>query len=318
MNKIFIALILSISFSYAFKIEQEFNVKTITVESKNIALFKEFYGKVVPNASKTYDLSMRFDGFITKLYTPEEYTYINKGDKLFTIYSESIYNLYDELAIAKNRSNSLYNSVKKKFDLFEINPKNKSGDDTLITSPYSGYITTHSINEGSYIKKGQKIFEITDLSSVWVLINIYQKDAEFVKLGMDVDISVDGVKKKYKGKIEKIYPSLNPKDQTISVRVAIENKEQKLFPNMFAKVKLYEESNEIIIVPKNSVIQRDGKQYVFFKEGKDFVPSEVVAQQIPEGYKISEGLAKGDVIVTNALFLLDSDAITNGLYSDDW
>ncbi|MDC7242559.1 MAG: hypothetical protein PQJ44_00910, partial [Sphaerochaetaceae bacterium] len=74
----------------------------------------------------------------------------------------------------------------------------------------------------------------------------------------------------------------------------------------------------IIVIPKNALVQRDGKQYVFFKEGEEFTPSEVVAERISEGYKISEGLDEGDMIVTNALFLLDSDAITNGLYSDDW
>jgi len=318
MNKLLLIFILIVTSSYGFKVEQEFNIKTITVGTKNIASYKEFYGKATADASKTYDVTMRFDGFITKLYIPEEFSYVKKNDKLFTIYSETIYNLYDELAIAKNRSNSLYKSIKNKFTLFGIDPKNKKGDDTLITSKFNGYITKHNINEGSYIKKGQKIFEITDLSSMWILINIYQKDIAFVKENMDVELSFDGVTKIYKGKVEKIYPNINTKDQSVTVRVTLNNSDLKLFPNMFAKAKIYEKSQNILVVPKNAVIQRDGKQYVFFKEGKDYVPSEVVAKKIPEGYKIVEGLEVGDMIVTNALFLLDSDAITNGLYSDDW
>ena len=318
MNKLLLIFILIVTSSYGFKVEQEFNIKTITVGTKNIASYKEFYGKAVADSSKTYDVTMRFDGFITKLYVPEEFSYVKKNDKLFTIYSETIYNLYDELAIAKNRSNSLYKSIKNKFTLFGIDPKNKKGDDTLITSKFNGYITKHNINEGSYIKKGQKIFEITDLSSMWILINIYQKDIAFVKNNMDVELSFDGVVKTYKGKIDKIYPNIDSKDQSVTVRVELDNSDLKLFPNMFAKAKLYEKSKNILVVPKNAVIQRDGKQYVFFKEGKDYTPSEVVAKKIPEGYQITEGLEAGDMIVTNALFLLDSDAITNGLYSDDW
>jgi len=318
MNKTLLSLLLLFNLTYAFNIEQEFNVKTVPVKSEEIAVYKDFYGKIVPDSSKVYDITMRFDGFITKLYTPETFTYIKKGEKLFTIYSETIYNLYDELSIAKNRSNSLHKSVIKKFNLFGLDPKNKTGDDTLITSDYSGYITKNNIHEGSFIKKGQTIFEVIDLSKVWVLINIYQKDISYVKLGMEVDLSIDGLKGTYQGKVEKIYPLVNSKDQTIRVRVAIDNKDRKLFPNMFAKAKIYEKKQQMLIVPKNAVIQRDKKQYVFFKEGKNYTPNEVKAVRIPEGYQILSGLSKGDTIVTNALFLLDSDAVTNGLYSDDW
>ena len=318
MNKLLLTFLLLTTILYGFKLEQEFNIKTITVGTKNIAPYKEFYGKAVANSSTTYDVTIRFDGFITKLYVPEKFSSIKKDDKLFTIYSETIYNLYDELEIAKNRSNSLYKSIKNKFNLFELNPNNKIGNDTLIKSKFDGYITKHNIKEGSYIKKGEKVFEITDLSTIWVLINIYQKDIAFVKNSMDVELNFDGIAKTYKGKVEKIYPNIDIKDQSITVRVTLDNSDLKLFPNMFAKAKLYEKPQNILVVPKNAVIQRDGKQYVFFKEGKEYTPSEVVAQKIPEGYKIVEGLEEGDIIVTNALFLLDSDAITNGLYSDDW
>jgi len=318
MNKILISLLVLLSISYGFKIEQEFNIKTITVKTSEIAEYKEFYGKVKPADSKVYNLTMRFDGFITKLYTPNEFTYIKKNDKLFTIYSQSVYNLYDELAIAKNRSKNLYKSIEKKFKLLEIDPKNKKGDDTLITSKYSGYITKHNIKEGSYVKKGENILELTDLSEVWILINIYQKDIDYIQKGMKVELTIDGIKNLYNGKIDYIYPNVNPKDQTVTARVIIKNTKNELFPNMFVKAKVSKVEKTILRVPKNAVIQRDGKQYVFFKEGKDYTPSEVVAEKIPEGYKIVEGLEAGDVIVTNALFLLDSDAITNGLYSDDW
>jgi len=318
MNKIVFYILIFTTMVNAFKIEQEFNIKTIEVKAQNSAIYKEFYGKIVPDTSKTYDIAMRFDGFITKLYAPEQFTFVEKGDKLFSIYSESIYNLYDELDIAKNRSKALYSSSLKKFKLFGIDPKNKNGDSTIIKSFYSGYITEHNIKEGSFIKKGQKLFEITDISSVWALINIYQKDIEFVQEGMKVEILVDGIKEKYYGKVEKIYPTVNSKDQSISVRVQIDNKEKKLFPNMFMQAKLYKKEQQMLIIPKNALITRDGKQYVFFKDGKYFSPNEVVAKKVPQGYEIIQGLQKGDKIVSNALFLLDSDAITNGLYSDDW
>ncbi len=319
MNKILVCIFLITNLAFALKVEQEFNIKTITVESKNISNYKDFYAKLQADKSKIYDLNLRFSGYITKLYADEDYMKINKGDKLFDIYSKEIYNLYDELRIAKNSSKRVHDSVKNKIELFDINLKDKNKDNTtLIKSKFDGYITKHNVNKGSYIKAGSDVFEITDLSSIWLIMNVYQKDIAFIKKGMSVDVKVDGISKTIKSKIDKIYPTINAKDQTIPVRVILENKDLKLFPNMFAKARVYEKPETIIVVPKNAVIQRDGKQYVFFKEGKEYSPSEVIAQRIPEGYKISEGLEEGDMIVTNALFLLDSDAITNGLYSDDW
>lgn len=319
MNKILLSILLCINIAFALKVEQEFNIKTITVESKNISNYKEFYAKLQADKSKTYDLNLRFSGYITKLYADEDFMKISKGDRLFDIYSKEVYNLYDELRIAKNSSDRIYKSVKNKIELFDIDIKDKNKDNTtLIKSKFDGYITKHKVNKGSYVKAGQNIFQITDLNTLWLIVNVYQKDINFIKKGMSVDVKVDGVDKTFSSKIDKIYPIINPKDQTIPVRVVLENKDEKLFPNMFAKARIFEKPETIIVVPKNAVIQRDGLQYVFFKEGNEYTPSEVVATRIPEGYKISEGLEEGDVIVTNALFLLDSDAITNGLYSDDW
>ena len=319
MNKILLSILLFANLAFAFKIEQEFNIKTIEVKAKNISNYKEYYAKLRPDKSKIYDVNLRFDGYITKLYADEDFMKVSKGDRLFDIYSKEVYNLYDELRIAKNSSKRVQNSVENKIELFDINPKDKNKDNTtLIKSKFDGYITKHNVNKGSFIKAGKNIFQITDLSTLWLIVNVYQKDMEFIKEGMDVEIKVDGVDQTFSSKIDKIYPNINPKDQSIPVRVVLQNKELKLFPNMFAKARVFEKQERVIVVPKNSVIQRDGLQYVFSKDGTEYSPSEVVAKRIPEGYKISEGLEEGDMIVTNALFLLDSDAITNGLYSDDW
>lgn len=319
MNKILLITFLLFNFSYGFKVEQEFNIKTVKVLSKQSANYKEFYAKIESDRSKVYDINLRFDGFVTKLYANEDFMYIKKGDKLFDIYSQEIYNLYDELHIAKKSSKSMYNSIKNKFELFNIDPKNKAkNNSTTIKSDISGYITKHNLNNGSFIKKGKSILTITDLSSVWAIVNVYQKDIAFVKEGMSVELSVDGIKDTFKAKVSHIYPRVNPQDQTVSVKVEVNNKDMKLFPNMFAKAKIYETSKTILLLPKNAIVKRDSKQYVFIKSGKEYEPSEVKALRVPDGYNIIEGLQEGDEVVTNALFLIDSDAVTNGLYSDDW
>ena len=87
---------------------------------------------------------------------------------------------------------------------------------------------------------------------------------------------------------------------------------------LYAKAKVYEDTQKSLFIPHNAVIQRDQKHYVLIKEGTYYTPREIQAQRLNQGYKVLQGLGEGDEIVANALFLLDSDALTNGLYSDDW
>lgn len=319
MSKIFILFIIILQNIYGFKLEQNFNIKTYKVEPKNITQYKEFYGTVQADKKNIHDVTLRFDAFVTKLYANEEYIHINKGDKLVKIYSQEIYNLFDELKIAKNSSNSLYDSVVNKFKLYNINPKNQiNNSDLIITSDYDGFIMEHNAIDGVFTQKGTSLFKIINIDSLWGIIEIYQKDIDYVKKGMKVELSFDGIDTIFSTTIDTIYPNVNTKNQTISVKVIVDNKEHKLFPNMFTKAKIYKENRTTLFIPKNCLVQRDNKNYVFIKDENYYTSKEVTVEQTLNGYNVTSGLNAGDIIIQNALFLLDSDAVTNGLYSDDW
>ncbi len=320
-NRILIFLLLFFSYSFGFKIEQEFNIKTVKVTSQTIAKSKKFYGKTKADESRVYDINLRFDGFITKLFADKKLQYINKDDKLFSIYSKDIYNIFDELKLAKNSSKPIYNGISNKIKLYDILPSDYSyqNNEVVIKSKIDGFITKKLINNGSYIKKGQAIYELTDLNKIWVIAKVYQKDLSFIKKGMDAQITLSGIEDSFHATVDYIYPNINQKDQTIDVRLIVNNDKLLLFPNMFANIKLFEKKKTILTLPKNAVVRRDGKQYVFFKSGKSYEPSKIKAVKIGDLYHIIEGLSEDDEVVMNALFLLDSDSVTNGLYSnDDW
>ncbi len=319
MYKILLILLLLFTSLSAFKIEQEFNIKTVKVTSKTIAKSKQFYGKTKADETKVYDINLRFDGFITNLFADKKLQYINKDDKLFSIYSKDIYNIFDELKLAKSSSKPIYNGISNKIKLYNILPGDYSyqNNEVVIKSKVNGFITKKLINNGSYIKKGQNIYEITDLNKIWVIAKVYQKDLSFIKKGMNAQIAVSGIEDNFNATVDYIYPNINPKDQTIDVRLIVNNHTLSLFPNMFVNIKLFEKKQTILTLPKNTIVRRDGKQYVFFKSGKSYEPSEVKAVKVGDFYHIIEGLEEGDEVVMNALFLLDSDSVTNGLYSDD-
>ncbi len=304
---------------WGFRIEQAFNIRTIKVESRDDAPYREYYGRLSAERARTHDLSLRFGGYITRLYADRDYMRIAKGDKLFDIYSKEVYNLYDELRIAQKSSPALYESIRNKIALFGIDaPERNSDGSVTIRSSVDGIITANDLREGSFVMAGKRALEITDLSSLWLIANVYQKDRGFVREGMRATAEIDGVSGRIDSKVDALYPALNPADQTIPVRIVLPNPELRLYPGMFARVHIYEKSQKHLIVPHNAVVTREGKHYLFSKEGNEYTPIEVEAVRTPEGYEISSGAEEGDEIVANALFLLDSDAVTNGLYNDEW
>ena len=155
---------------------------------------------------------------------------------------------------------------------------------------------------------------------MWVMAKVYQKDLSFIKEGMNVSVEIEGMDKALKAKVSKIYPKINKEDLTFDVRVDIDNSSSTVFPDMFAKVNFSKDVSSALTLPKDAVIRRDGKFYVFTKiSPKEYEPQEIEAKYIGGHYQILSGLDETSEVAQNALFLLDSDAVTNGSYmSEKW
>ena len=141
---------------------------------------------------------------------------------------------------------------------------------------------------------------------------------------MKVEIYVTGVGS-FNAKVDFIEPLLNDETKTVKVRLNLDNKDLKVFPNMFVKATFIKKKETMLVLPKSAVITKSNLHYVF-KPTKDdqFEPLQVEVKRInSKQYQIISGLSKDEIVINNALFMLDSDAITNGLYDanqddDDW
>lgn len=313
------------------EVEQLFNKKLVKVQKEEIGTLKSFYGRTALNETKIYDIVTRFDGYITKLYANEQYQTIKKGNPLFTIYSDEISSIQQEIQIAKRFNKSLVNSNIEKLKSLDINSSiirkirnsKKSIKNIPFYSPSNSIVLQKNINNGSFAQKGKLLIQLASLDELWFIASIYQKDLSFIKKDMKAKIYIDGIKNPIQSKVEMIYPTVDLKTKTINVRFTIPNKDLTLYPNMFAKVKLKEVSKTRLTLPKTAVLSKGAKHYVFQKLSKtEFEPIEITAKRISSNkYEILEGVKEGQEVINNALFLLDSDAITNGLYSsddDDW
>lgn len=214
----------------------------------------------------------------------------------------------------------LHDTVMEKLRLYELENDAISSKKTAVPfySKFNGLIIKKNIQEGSFVKAGSTLFKIADSSLMWVMAKVYQKDLSFIKEGMNVSVEIEGMDKALKAKVSKIYPKINKEDLTFDVRVDIDNSSSTVFPDMFAKVNFSKDVSSALTLPKDAVIRRDGKFYVFTKiSPKEYEPQEIEAKYIGGHYQILSGLDETSEVAQNALFLLDSDAVTNGSYMSE-
>lgn len=329
MKLIFSALILGFTILNAqiLEVEQLFNKKLVKVKKEQIGTLKSFYGRLAFDETKIYDIVSRFDGFVTNLDAKEQYLTLKKGDKLFSLYSDEVLSIQQEIQIAKNLNKQLVRSSVDKLKALDIDDsviKNIKDSKTVLKdipfySPSNSIVLKKEINQGSFVKKGKLLLQLASLDSVWFIASVYQKDLSFIKNKMEAKVFLDGFENPIQTEVDKIYPIVNSDTKSVDVRFVLKNSDLKYFPNMFGKVMLQEKTKEALTLPKTAVLLKGNKKYVFKLLSKtEIEPIEIEAKRVSSNkYEIIEGLSEKEEVINNALFLLDSDAVTNGLYSSD-
>lgn len=314
------------------EVEQLFNKKTVLVKEENVGITKSFYGKTRIDESNTVDITTRFDGFITKLNANKNLMYVKKNETLFSIYSDEILSIQKEIQISKSINKNLYRSSVEKLKVLDISKSeiNKikraktSMEGIKVFSPMNAIVLKKNINDKSAVKKGKLLLQLANIDKLWFIAQIYQKDLTFIKKDMKAYVYIDGLSQAVKTKVDFIYPMVNEKTKTIDVRFIIDNKDLNIYPNMFASVKIKAVNKTMLTLPKTAVLTKGSNFYVFKPiSDREFEPVKIEAKRISTNrYEILDGLNKGDKVINNALFLLDSDAVTNALYEsdtdDDW
>lgn len=327
-NIVFIALLFS-GFLQAQLIDakQLFNKKIVKVKKEELALTKSFYGITKIDESSLVDIVSRFDGYITNLNANKTYMSIKKGEQLYSIYSDDILSIQSELQIANDFNKNIYNSTLKRLDNLAISKSeqqkiknakiNENG--IVVTSPVNGILLSKNINNSSTVKKGTTLLQLASLDKIWFISSVYQSDLSYVKKGMEAQINIDGLNKSIKSTIDFIYPTFDDKTKTVDVRFILDNTKNELVPNMFGKIDLTVNKSIVLTLPKTAVLKKADSYYIFKPTSdREFEPIKINAKRVSSNkYEILGGLEENDEVINNALFLLDSDAVTNALYESD-
>ena len=311
-------------------VKQLFNVQTTKVKSVQTSKSKKSYGYVKADEALTYSVSPRFSGYVVKLFGDKTYKRVKKGEALVSVYSPEVYKAKEEYLNSYNyskntKNNGMLESAKLKLELLglstnEIQRVLKSkrvSKNTTIYSPVSGYIFSKNIMSGSAFNAKTKLFEIVNIDEVWVEAKIVENDLKWIKNANKFDVNFKSNSKTYTATSTLLYPMLNVKEAILTLRLRLKNKDNLLFPGMYATVLSSSEDKEYLTLKRSAVIRKGGKYYAFvvgdFKG--EYEPVEVQTQLLNnDTYIITSGLNADDEVVDNALFMMDSDAQINGLY----
>ncbi len=333
MKKITILLALAVSMVLSAKeatVEQLFSVQTVKVKKQTLSQRVKNYGFVKADEARIYDMSPRFGGYVVKLYADKIYMKVKKGQLLAEVYSPEVFKAKDEYLntykyTQERQNKGMLESAKLKLELLGVSQKeiveiikqDKAMPNTKIYAPQSGYIFEKSIDNGSAFKAKQRIFQIVNLDEVWVEAKLFEEERAQLSITPKYELRFKGLDTVYKTTNKLLYPELDPKVATLTLRLRVKNSANQLFPGMYATVISLENSLTQLTLPSTAVILKNGKHYVFMVgeyEG-EYEPLEVQVKVINANtYAITDGLSEGEEVVNNALFMMDSDAQINGLY----
>lgn len=309
--------------------EQNMGIRTVSVEKGSLEHTIRTYGHVTYDETRMARVNTRFSGWIEKLYVDFTGARVKKGEPMFDFYSPELITAQQDLLEAHrtfrrrpgDTSKKILDSVKSRLGFYniaasevsEIIDKNEVKHALTIRSPYSGVVTAKNAQEGDFVKSGITIYEIADLSKVWVEAHIYEYELARVTKGQKAEMTLPYLPgKKYTGQVAYVYPYLQRKTRDVVVLLEFNNPDLFLKPDMYGDVKISTGIGEKGIHVPRSVVLRSGERDIVFvrRDPGKFTPREVKLGMPLDNDRIQvlEGLAPGEQVVTSGQFMLDSES----------
>ena len=304
------------------------NIQTTVIEKASADKEIRLLGRVKPDERRLYSQVSHIPGRIERLYVNFTGEKVFTGQKIVRIYSPELISAQKELFEAvksKDIYPQLYTASRNKLKLWKLSDKQidaieASGvvqEQIDILSDHSGYVMSRNVELGDYITAGGNLFDIANLSSVWVMFEAYEADIPWIHINDKVSFNIQAIPgKTFEGKITYVDPFVSSNTRVAKVRVEVNNPSNKLLPEMFAsgiiKAKMKGMENTIVI-PKSAVLWTGKRAVVYVKVPHEktisFIYRQVtLGQDMGDFYSIVEGLEEGETVATNGVFRIDASA----------
>jgi Cu(I)/Ag(I) efflux system membrane fusion protein len=300
---------------------QNMNIRTGLVEKGPLRRTIRTVAVIDYDETSLADVTMRFKGWITKLYVNTTGQQVHKGDPLFEIYSPELYSAQSDYLLSLENVGTMKAGAMARLQNFAISDdqiaeleRTKQIKKTLtINAPRDGIVVEKTAVEGQMADENMRLYRIADLSLVWVQAQVYEQDLPFIHLGQDALVTLSYLSdRKFQGRVTYIYPTVDEKTRTAKVRMEFHNPGYLLKPGMFATVELRAELDpSTLLVPDSAVLRSGEKNTVFVAlDGGRFEPRTVTLGPRSENnmYQVLSGLSEGERVVTSGQFMLDSES----------
>ena len=314
---------------------QNIGVKTALVERRPLNRKVRTVGRVDYDETGMTDVNTKVAGWVEKLFVEYTGQEVKKGQPLLELYSPELVAAQEEYLTALGYVRRLEQSAAEDviqgardllkasaqrlryWDIIEeqIEALERTGQarrTMIIYSPQEGIVVHKAVFKGAYIKSGQHLYRIAELSRVWVYADVYEYELPWVKVGQEAIVELSYLPGKiFRGEVAYIYPFLEDKTRTVKVRMIFDNAALELKPEMYANVNIQSlVSRDALVVPGQAVIRSGERDIVVVALGEGRFQSRQVKLGVEANgsYQVLEGLRPGDEIVTSAQFLIDSES----------
>ena len=315
---------------------QNMGVRTAPVVKGDISRRIRTVGLIGYEEAKQYSVNAKIAGWVEKLHVNQTGQQVKKGQSLLEIYSPELVTAQQELILAKQNLEALSSSSfpeiadgakrlleasRRRLSLWDISSKQvaqieKTGQvqkRLSLEAPYSGIVSMKMVNEGMYIKPGAALFEISDLSRVWIYADLYESDLPFVKVGQQAWVTLPYAGEEPRtAKVTYLYPYVDAKTRTVKARLEFANLDLSLRPEMYVNVEiLTDPRSNVLYVPAEAVLNSGSKKTLFVALGEGKFEPRVVKTGVQgdDGMlEIVEGVEAGEVVVISAQFMFDSES----------
>jgi len=313
---------------------QKLGVRTEAASMRLLGRTVRAAGRIEPDERRMYAISPKFEGYVERLHVSVTGQPVAKGQPLFEVYSPELVSAQREYAIAvqgmqamKDAGPDAQASMKQLAESSLVRLRNwdfspeqvaalvKTGQASrtiTFRSPVSGLITEKKAIQGMRFMPGDALYQVTDLSSVWVVADVFEQDIGLVKPGAMAKVTINAYPNQvFEGRIIYVYPTMKAETRTVAVRVELANPRQLLKPAMFAQVELPVGGKApVLTVPDSAVIDSGTRRIVLVQaqEGR-FEPREVELGARGENYvEVVKGMRDGEQVVVAANFLIDAES----------
>ncbi len=301
------------------------NISTTSVHSASLVKEISAAGKIDVAETSTRQITARFGGRIERLFVSFVGQTVKSGEPVAEIYSPDAITAQREFLVALNSpsinqdGSDLLKQSRVKLRLWGFTDqqidklaKDQTPETSVtIYSPLEGTVLKKNVDLQKYVSAGESLFDISDLRTVWLQLDVYETDVASLHLGQTVEASMEGIPvHTFSGKVSFISPTMDPTTRTVRVRAILENPTARLKPEMYAHATILVPLSKSLVIPATAVISNGKTDVVWIERERGvFEPRQVVlGERTDRFYQVLGGLLEGESVAVSGAYLIDSES----------